>query len=74
MQIDKVVHHYLLRATGGDVALHDHEYDLVGWYGVNEALRLMTYDNEAHRGGTSGTCIEELLAGSSHGATQGSSL
>lgn len=62
VQIDKVVHHYLLRATGGDVSRHDHEYDLVGWYGVNEALRLMTYDNERTVVERAGTRIEELLA------------
>jgi 8-oxo-dGTP pyrophosphatase MutT (NUDIX family) len=46
VRIDKVVHHFLMTATGGDVSRHDHEYDLVGWYGLTEALRLMTYDNE----------------------------
>ena len=46
VRIDKVVHHFLMTATGGDVSHHDHEYDLVGWYGLTEALRLMTYDNE----------------------------
>jgi 8-oxo-dGTP pyrophosphatase MutT (NUDIX family) len=46
VRIDKVVHHFLMTATGGDVSRHDHEYDLVSWYGVTEALRLMTYDNE----------------------------
>ncbi|MEZ4501485.1 MAG: NUDIX hydrolase [Dehalococcoidia bacterium] len=45
-RVDKVVHHFLMTAEGGDVADHDHEYDLVAWYGVDEALRLMTYDNE----------------------------
>lgn len=45
-RVDKVVHHFLMTADGGDVNDHDHEYDLVAWYGVDEALRLMTYDNE----------------------------
>jgi 8-oxo-dGTP pyrophosphatase MutT (NUDIX family) len=46
VRVDKIVHHFLMRVAGGDVSLHDHEYDLVGWYGLDEALRLMTYDNE----------------------------
>lgn len=45
-RVDKVVHHFLMTVVGGDVRDHDHEYDLVAWYGVEEALRLMTYDNE----------------------------
>jgi 8-oxo-dGTP pyrophosphatase MutT (NUDIX family) len=45
-RVDKVVHHFLMTADGGDVNDHDHEYDLVAWYGVEEARRLMTYDNE----------------------------
>lgn len=61
VQIDKVVHHYLLRATGGDVNLHDHEYDLVGWYGVPEALRLMTYENERGVVERAGVRLEELV-------------
>lgn len=62
VQIDKVVHHYLFRVTGGDVARHDHEYDLVGWYGVTEALRLMTYDNERTVVERAGVRLEELVA------------
>lgn len=62
VQIDKVVHHYLLRAVGGDVAQHDHEYDLVGWYGVTEALRLMTYENERTVVERAGERLEELTA------------
>ncbi len=45
--INKTVHHFLMRPTGGDVAEHDHEYDRVEWFAIEEALRLMTYPNEA---------------------------
>ncbi len=62
VQIDKVVHHFLFRVTGGDVARHDHEYDHVGWYGVAEALRLMTYDNERVVVERAGVRLEELVA------------
>ncbi len=42
----KHVFHYLMRETGGDVALHDHEYDEARWFGFDEALAALTYENE----------------------------
>ena len=46
VRIEKVVHHFLMRARDGDVSLHDHEYDVVDWFETSEALRRMTYANE----------------------------
>ncbi len=46
VRVSKVVHHYLMEPRSGDVSLHDHEYDLAGWYEMGEAIRRMTYDNE----------------------------
>ena len=62
VRVDKVVHHYLMSVAGGDVRLHDHEYDLVAWYGVPEALRLMTYDNERTVVERAGERLSELMA------------
>ena len=42
----KAVYYYLMTATGGDTALHDGEFDEVGWFPLREALALMTYQNE----------------------------
>jgi 8-oxo-dGTP pyrophosphatase MutT (NUDIX family) len=42
----KQVHHWLFEPTGGDVADHDHEFDTVSWVPLDEALRLLTYENE----------------------------
>ena len=42
----KVVHFYLMNATGGDLSLHDHEFDYVRWLPADEAMRTLTYDNE----------------------------
>jgi 8-oxo-dGTP pyrophosphatase MutT (NUDIX family) len=42
----KQVRHFLFEAIGGDVALHDHEYDLVAWFSLPEACRRLTYQNE----------------------------
>lgn len=44
----KQVRHFLFEAIGGDIALHDHEYDRVAWYPFAEASRLLTYQNEAN--------------------------
>ena len=44
----KQVRHFLFEATGGDIALHDAEYDRVAWYELPEAVRLLTYQNEAN--------------------------
>lgn len=43
----KRVHHYLMSATGGDTANHDHEYDEVRWFPASEAARKLTFPNEA---------------------------
>jgi 8-oxo-dGTP pyrophosphatase MutT (NUDIX family) len=45
--VRKTVCHYLMRAVGGDLSAHDHEFDRVDWFPVEEAMRLMTYPNEA---------------------------
>lgn len=45
--VRKTVRHYLMRAVGGDLSAHDHEFDRVGWFPLEEAVRLMTYPNEA---------------------------
>jgi 8-oxo-dGTP pyrophosphatase MutT (NUDIX family) len=44
----KQVRHFLLEAIGGDIALHDHEYDRVEWFALPEACRRLTYQNEVH--------------------------
>ena len=42
----KWVHHFLMRATGGDTEDHDEEYDRVEWLPVEEALRTLTFGND----------------------------
>lgn len=43
----KTVRHYLFRPVGGDISLHDHEFDDVQWLAAQQALKLLTYRNEA---------------------------
>lgn len=42
----KTVYFYLMSATGGDVSLHDHEFDYVEWVPIEAAFDKLTYDNE----------------------------
>lgn len=43
---DKRVEHYLMRPIGGSLEAHDGEFDVVRWVSVEEALRLLRYQNE----------------------------
>jgi 8-oxo-dGTP pyrophosphatase MutT (NUDIX family) len=43
----KTVRHYLMHPVGGDPSLHDHEFDDVRWFPLQEGLKLVTYQNEA---------------------------
>jgi 8-oxo-dGTP pyrophosphatase MutT (NUDIX family) len=45
--VDKTVHFYLMRPVGGDTAAHDPEFDVVEWVEATEAIRRLTYPNEA---------------------------
>ncbi|MCI0440405.1 MAG: NUDIX hydrolase [Chloroflexi bacterium] len=42
----KTVLYYLMTPSGGDVSQHDHEFDIVTWLPVEEALDTLTYENE----------------------------
>jgi 8-oxo-dGTP pyrophosphatase MutT (NUDIX family) len=42
----KTVHFYLMEAIGGDVSLHDAEYDVVKWFPLDEASHHLSYPNE----------------------------
>ncbi|HEX8967917.1 MAG TPA: NUDIX hydrolase [Chloroflexota bacterium] len=43
----KTVHFYLMQMVGGDPSNHDGEYDVVEWFPIGEALRRLSYPNEA---------------------------
>ena len=46
-QFNKEVAYFLMEACGGDVRLHDHEYDDAVWFPVASAADRLTYENEA---------------------------
>jgi len=45
-RIHKTVHYFLMEATGGDVALHDQEFEEVRWFGLAEAEAVMRFPTE----------------------------
>jgi len=46
VRIRKAVRFFLMRATGGDVSLHDHEMEDVRWFPLPDALRRAAYRGE----------------------------
>ena len=63
VRVHKDVHHYLLEARGGDLELHDDEYDEAAWFDVSEAQRRMTFENERSIVEQAGRLIAQLAAG-----------
>jgi 8-oxo-dGTP pyrophosphatase MutT (NUDIX family) len=45
-RIHKTVHYFLMEPTGGDLALHDHEFERVRWISFAEAPELLTFATE----------------------------
>ncbi len=45
-RIHKTVHYYLMESVGGDLSLHDHEFDEVRWVSVHDAEGLMSFPTE----------------------------
>ena len=62
-RFQKEVFHYLLEATGGDVSLHDAEYDEARWFPLAEARRRLSYRNEADLLATAEPMIARLVGG-----------
>lgn len=48
LRFHKTVRWWLMRATGGDVADHDGEFDDVRWVDAHEAVASLTYADERH--------------------------
>jgi 8-oxo-dGTP pyrophosphatase MutT (NUDIX family) len=42
----KTVHFFLMRPVGGSTDQHDHEFDEVRWFQMEEALQVMTHATE----------------------------
>ncbi len=46
-RIDKAVHFWLMRPTGGSFERHDDEHIDVRWVGLGDAMRMVSYHNTA---------------------------
>ncbi len=44
LRVHKTVHFFLMEPIGGDISLHDHEYDEVRWVSVGDAHRMLSFD------------------------------
>ena len=64
VRYDKTVYFYLMSPTGGDLALHDHEFDAVDWLPFWDALAALTYESEVEivRKGLAMVAVEEGAA------------
>ena len=64
VRYDKTVYFYLMSPTGGDLALHDHEFDAVDWLLFWDALAALTYESEVEivRKGLAMVAVEEGAA------------
>lgn len=63
VRFNKEVRHFLMEAIGGDVTLHDAEYDEARWFVFAEAVRRLTYVNETDVLRRAMPLIEKHLAG-----------
>jgi 8-oxo-dGTP pyrophosphatase MutT (NUDIX family) len=78
-RIHKTVHYFLMEATGGDLARHDHEFEQVRWIPFAEASALLTFETEralvelaGREIGWSGAPTSERASGDTERATAAS--
>ena len=45
-RVHKTVHYFLMEPVGGDLSLHDHEFERVRWVSFDEAPELLTFPTE----------------------------
>src|SRR6185437_11733316 len=62
VRFNKEVRHFLMEAVGGDVTLHDAEYDEARWFTFADALTQLTYINEVEVVRRAAPLIEKRLA------------
>ena len=62
-RIHKVVHDFLMEPTGGDLTLHDHEFERVRWVAFDDAGALLSFATERELVATAGDRVRELGLG-----------
>ncbi|MFP5343820.1 MAG: NUDIX hydrolase [Candidatus Limnocylindria bacterium] len=68
-RIHKTVHYFLMEATGGDLARHDHEFEQVRWVSFDEAPTLLTFETERELVATAAAAIRAATAATAPGTT-----
>src|SRR5579871_5969327 len=48
LRYEKDVRYFLMEPTGGNLSLHDAEYDEVRWFPLREAYQHLTYESDNH--------------------------
>lgn len=48
LRYEKEVRYFLMEPVGGDISLHDTEYDEVRWFLLSEAYQRLTYESDSH--------------------------
>ena len=43
-RVHKAVHFFLMEPVGGDISLHDREYDEIRWVPVDDARRMLSFE------------------------------
>lgn len=46
IRFHKTVHFFLMHPVGGSIEEHDHEFDEVAWFQLEESLEIMSYPTE----------------------------
>ncbi len=63
----KIVYFFLMEYTGGRVEDHDHEVDECRWYPIDEAIKLMRYEDEKEMLKKAKKAIKGLAEGAEEG-------
>lgn len=48
LRYEKEVRYFLMEPVGGDISLHDAEYDEVRWFPLGEAYQRLTYESDTN--------------------------
>ncbi len=59
----KTVYYFLMRYTGGDITVHDHEMEAVEWLPIQEVETRLTYKSDKDVFKEARPIIEKLLVG-----------
>jgi 8-oxo-dGTP pyrophosphatase MutT (NUDIX family) len=59
--VEKTVHHFLMEPVDGRMGMHDGEHEVVQWFNIHEAERLLTHRNQLHILTRAAEAIEKVV-------------